>query len=129
MQQQSEIAAPTRVLVVDDEIASGELLTEILTLEGFSVRVARSGNDALTVAREFLPGIALLDVGLPDMNGFELAKRFRSEPGLARVRLVALSGYAQPEARGFVQGLFDEYLVKPVDIEPLLSLLKRYSTR
>jgi len=129
MQQHSEIAAPTRVLVVDDEIASGVLLTEILTLEGFSVRVARSGNEALTIAKEFLPGIALLDVGLPDMNGFALAKRFRSEADLAGIRLVALSGYAQPEARGFVEGLFDEYLVKPVDIESLLSLLRRYSTR
>ena len=126
---QTETAPPTRVLVVDDEVASGELLTEILTLEGFAVRVARSGNDALRLAREFIPSIALLDVGLPDMNGFALAKRFRSEPALAGVRLVAVSGYARPEAQGFVEGLFDQYLVKPVDIEQLLSVLKRYSTR
>jgi len=129
MQQQSETAAPTRVLVVDDETTSGELLTEILTLEGFAVRVAHTGSDALTIAREFIPAIALLDVGLPDMNGFALAKCFRSEADLAGIRLVALSGYAQPEARGFGESLFDQYLVKPVDVEQLLTLLRRYSMR
>src|SRR5215510_9323947 len=106
MQQQSEIAAPARVLVVDDDVASGELLTEILTLEGFAVRVACSGKDALAIAKEFSPGDALLDVGLPAINGFSLAERFRSERGLASSRLVALSGYAQPEAQGFVERLF-----------------------
>src|SRR5215475_10590136 len=116
MQQQNEIAAP-RVLVVDDDVASGELLTEILAMEGFVVRVAHSGREALTIAREFIPGVALLDVGLPDMNGFALAKHFRSQPALAGVRLIALSGYAQPEAEGFVASLFDQYLVKPVDVE------------
>src|SRR5262245_66443173 len=127
MQQQSEIAAPARVLVVDDDVASGELLTEILTMEGFAVRVAHNGKDALAIASEFVPGVALLDVGLPDMNGFALAKHFRAQPALGGIRLIALSGYAQPEAQGFVASLFDQYLVKPVDVEELLSLLKQYA--
>jgi CheY-like chemotaxis protein len=123
MHQIETRALPARVLIVDDNVASGELLTEILSLEGFVVRVARCARDALAVAREFAPGIALLDIGLPDMDGFALARLFKSDAYLAPIRLIALSGYARPEAQRSDEGLFDRYLVKPADLDQLLSVL------
>jgi CheY-like chemotaxis protein len=116
---------PPRVMVVDDHVASGDLLVEILSMEGYAVRVAHSGRDAVLTAREFKPQIALLDVGLPDMDGFALAKLLRGDPGLEQIRLVALSGYAQStEVERSREESFDHYLVKPVDVDQLLSVLQ-----
>ena len=102
------------------------MLAELLSLEGYAVEVAYSGKDALAVAREFQPRIALLDIGLPDMNGFELLRLFRTDPRLQEMRLVAVSGYAQPAGmtRTDPHG-FDEHLVKPVDVEHLLTVLRQ----
>jgi CheY-like chemotaxis protein len=117
-----------RVMVVDDHVASGDLLLEILSMEGYAVRVAHCGQDAVVAAREFQPQIALLDVGLPDMNGYALARLLKTDPALHQIRLVALSGYAQStDADGSRAESFDHYLLKPVDVEQLLSLLKSLS--
>lgn len=117
-----------RVMVVDDHVASGDLLVEILALEGYSVRVAHCGRDAVAIAREFNPKIALLDVGLPDMDGFALAGLLKADPQLQQIRLVALSGYAQSSETERSGGVgFDHYLVKPVDVEQLLSVLQSLS--
>jgi CheY-like chemotaxis protein len=117
-----------RVMVVDDHVASGDLLREILNMEGYTVRVAHCGLDAMATAREFRPQIALLDVGLPDMNGFALARLLKADPELQRIRLVALSGYARSAYADRVREEdFDHYLVKPVDVEQLLSVLQSLS--
>ena len=117
-----------RVMVVDDHVASGDLLRELLTMEGYTVRVAHCGRDAVATAREFAPQIALLDVGLPDMDGFALAKLLKADPQLKQIRLVALSGYAQSADATCPRGEgFDYYLVKPVDVEQLLSVLQSLS--
>ena len=119
---------PCRVMVVDDHVASGDLLAEILGMEGYAVRVAHCGRDAVATAREFKPHIALLDVGLPDMDGFALARLLKADAQLQQIRLVALSGYAQsPDAEGGREDSFDHYLVKPVDVEQLLSVLHSLS--
>jgi CheY-like chemotaxis protein len=112
-----------RVMVVDDHVASGDLLVEILSMEGYAVRVARCGHDAVATARAFNPQIALLDIGLPDMTGFTLARLLKADPQLRQIRLVGLSGYAQ-SADPSQEPSFDHYLVKPVDVEQLLSLLQ-----
>jgi CheY-like chemotaxis protein len=113
-----------RVMVVDDHLASGDLLREILTMEGYAVCVANCGRDALAMSHEFKPQIALLDIGLPDIDGFTLAKQLKAEPHLPEIRLIALSGYSQPADSASGEG-FDHYLVKPVDVDQLLSLLQR----
>jgi CheY-like chemotaxis protein len=113
-----------RILVVDDHPASAEMLVEILTMEGYAIEVARSGREALDIARSFAPALALLDIGLPDMNGFALARLFKAEAGLQQIRLIAVSGYGQAhDPSSSQQSCFDRYLVKPVDVEELLSLL------
>jgi len=112
-----------RVMVVDDHMASSDLLRELLIMEGYAVCVANCGRDAVAMSQEFKPQIALLDIGLPDMDGFALARQLKAEPHLPNIQLIALSGYSQPldTARG--DG-FDHYLVKPVDVDQLLSLLQ-----
>lgn len=113
-------------MVVDDHVASADLLREILRMEGYAVRVAYSGKEAVATAREFKPEVALLDVGLPDTDGFALARELRADPELGEIRLVALSGYAETEADRSGNVGFDLYLVKPVDVNQLLALLRTF---
>lgn len=117
-----------RVLIVDDHPASAEMLVEILAMEGYVVEVARCAQEALERARSFAPALALLDIGLPDMDGFALARLFRAEAGLQQVRLIAVSGYGQVQDPATPrQALFDRYMVKPVDVEELLAVLAELS--
>jgi CheY-like chemotaxis protein len=102
------------------------MLAEVLRMEGYGASVAHSGQEALVIARAFKPSIALLDIGLPDMNGFELAGLFKAAPDLQHIRLVALSGYTQSnDANASPSPDFEHYLIKPVEIEELLSVLAR----
>jgi signal transduction histidine kinase len=114
---------PSRVLVVDDSRDAAESLAVLLRLYGHDVRTAHDGATALEVARGFHPQAALLDIGLPRMDGYELARRLRRESG-SEILLVAVTGYGQEDARarGREAG-FDAYLVKPADLGELQHLL------
>jgi two-component system, chemotaxis family, CheB/CheR fusion protein len=109
-------SAERRVLVVEDDEDSALLLAETLGEQGFSVEVAHDGASALAKAAEFLPQVAVLDVGLPDMDGYQLAKRMRSLEQLpATLRLIALTGYGgDDERKRSREAGFDVHLVKPV---------------
>src|SRR5581483_1115648 len=88
-------ASPVRVLVVDDNADAADSLSALLRAVGHDVRVAHAGPAALDVAAEFRPAVVVLDVGLPGMDGCEVARRLRAIPGTAGVRLIALTGYGQ----------------------------------
>jgi signal transduction histidine kinase len=113
-----------RILVVDDNDDSAAMLAEALRLRGHDVRVAHDGPAALTVSAVFRPDVAFLDIGLPVMDGYELAVRLRQQPGLEALRLLALTGYGQESdgERSRAAG-FDEHLVKPLDLRHLDRLL------
>lgn len=113
-----------RVLVVDDNVDSAESLAMLLTLWGHDVRTAYEGASALVIAGDRWPDLILLDLGLPGMDGYEVARRLSDEHGATRPRLVAISGYGQPEdkLRSSAAG-FDQHLVKPVNCEDLLAIL------
>ena len=113
-------ATPQRILIVDDNADSAHALALLLGLCGHTTRVALSSEEALESAQTFLPQAALLDIGLPRMNGYELARHFRSAPALKAVRLIALTGYGQAEdrERALTAG-FDDHLVKPVELSAL----------
>ncbi len=115
-----------RVLIVDDNHDAADMLAEALTMYGLRARIASDGPSALELAREFRPEVALLDIGLPVMDGYELAGRLRALPGLSDVRLVAITGYGQDadRARSHQAG-FDEHLVKPVEIQAVVPVLDR----
>jgi CheY-like chemotaxis protein len=113
------------VLVVDDNVDAALMLGEAVNTFGHEVRIAHDGPSALEIAAEFDPEIALLDIGLPLMDGFELARRFRAEPRLAGLYLVAVTGYGQPVDRERShQAGFDVHLVKPVDLDLIAKLLR-----
>jgi two-component system, sensor histidine kinase len=114
---------PVRVLVVEDNVATGETLCELLALWGHEVRMAPDGPSALVQAAELEPDVVLLDLGLPGMDGYEVARRLRRAKGKA-LRIVALTGYGQDEDRQRTREAgFDEHLTKPVFPEVLKSAL------
>lgn len=120
-------ALAPRVLIVDDNQDAASLLAEALELRGWDVRVAHDGLEALRLAAVFVPQAACLDLGLPVMDGFELAARLRELPGLDGVRLIAVTGYGQEADRVRTAAAgFHHHVVKPVDLELLGSLLARH---
>ncbi len=117
-----------RVMVVDDNEDGAEALSEALEYMGYTTRVAHDGLGALRIAREFGPQVALLDIGLPAMDGYELAERLRSEPEHADIRLVAITGYGQEsDRRRSREAGFDAHHVKPIDVEQLAALVRDLS--
>lgn len=111
-------------MVVDDNTDGAEMLAELIGIKGFETRVAHDAPTALRVAAEFKPDIAFLDIGLPVMDGYELAARLRELPGLGELKLVAITGYGQSEDRRRTQAAgFARHLVKPVDFDDLDATL------
>lgn len=113
-----------RLLVVDDNEDAAQALAEALRLLGYDTRVAFDGPTALQVAQQFIPGVVVLDIGLPVMDGYELASRLRALPELHAVRLIAVTGYGQDEdrRRSAAAGI-DLHLVKPIGLKELRAAL------
>jgi PAS domain S-box-containing protein len=117
---------PTRVLVVEDNHDGAEALAEILRLWGHQVEVVHDGVAAVTAARLYQPDVILLDIGLPGMDGYQVAEALRTLPNLPQPRMIALTGYGQEtDRRRSSQAGFDHHLVKPVDLPRLRQLLAR----
>lgn len=111
---------PRRVLVVDDNADAANSLSMLLIFQGHPTQVAYSAKQALTCVETFRPDVALLDIGLPEMNGYELAEKLRTMSSLDGVRLIALTGYGQAEDQQCARAAgFDAHLVKPVDLAKL----------
>jgi signal transduction histidine kinase len=109
-----------KILVVDDNKPAAELTGTALRKLGHDVRIAFDGPSALEIARDFTPDVALLDIGLPGMDGYELARRLHDIFSAAKIRYVAVTGYGQDSDRQRSMGAgFDAHLVKPVDITTL----------
>ncbi|MFO0613368.1 MAG: ATP-binding protein [Polyangiaceae bacterium] len=114
-----------RVLLVDDNEDSVEMMSTLLAQRGHDVRTAHTGPAALDVLADFLPQIAILDIGLPGMNGFELARKLRSTEACATIPIVALTGYARASDRRTAEEAgFDLYLVKPLETARLIELVE-----
>jgi PAS domain S-box-containing protein len=124
--QERPAPAPLRVLVVDDNEDAAEMLATTLKLRGYATSVAFSGPAALDSARSFHPDVVLLDIGLPDMDGHEVARAFRRDEQLRSATLVALTGWGseQDKAKSRDAG-FDFHLVKPADIRSIQEILAR----
>jgi CheY-like chemotaxis protein len=113
-----------RILLVDDNTEVTEPLGILLSMHGYEARQAASGGSALAVVDQFVPEFALIDIGLPDMTGFELARRFRLDPRLENTTLIALTGDVSISRNvTAAAAVFDLLLAKPVPFERLKSVL------
>ncbi len=123
------VASGHRLLVVDDNRDAAESLGMLFTLQGHEVRIAHSGAEALEITATYVPDLIFLDIGMPGMDGHEVARRIRRQPGLQHVVLAALTGWGQQEdRRRTAEAGFDHHLVKPptpAAVEEVLADLKR----
>ena len=112
------------ILVIEDNADTRDVLKLMLEVEGASVETAENGEQGLRAAERLRPDIVLCDIGLPDIDGFEVARRIRARTDLAVSRLIALTGYGQAEdMRQAIKAGFDAHLTKPVNLEQLMALL------
>lgn len=114
-----------RIMVVDDNVDAAESLAMMLELDGHSVVRAHDARAAIALARDERPNVMLLDIGLPEIDGYELARRLRALPEVDAARLIAITGYGQAEDRQRAEDAgFNDYLVKPVEFESLRVMLQ-----
>ncbi len=113
-----------RILIVDDSRDGGESLAMLLRVLGAEVSLAHSGRAALDCINSFRPDVVLLDIGMPGMDGYEVARRIRANPNHRHISLIALTGWGQDEdrQRSTAAG-FNHHLVKPADIDQLRQIL------
>jgi CheY-like chemotaxis protein len=115
-----------RVLLVEDNVDARETLTQLLRIAGHEVLPAQDGAEGLRLAASGKPDVALIDVGLPDLDGYEIAKRLRASREGAHVHLIALTGYGgEQDRRLAIEAGFDQHVTKPVDLEELERLFAR----
>lgn len=120
----SEVAR--RVLIVDDNTDAAEMMATLLELDGHDVRVAHDAKSALTLASQFVPEVGLFDIGLPEVDGYELARRVRRDASLTDMYLVAVTGWGQDDDRRRAsEAGFDTHLTKPAEPEAVREILAR----
>jgi CheY-like chemotaxis protein len=115
---------PRRIVVADDNEDAAQSFAMLLSFAGHEVRIAHDGAAALEALREFRPDVAFLDIGMPQLSGYEVAEAVRAEPWGSEMKLFALTGWGQPEdqLRAKTAG-FDRHLVKPIDPTEIDRLL------
>ena len=118
------IKGSRQVLVIEDNVDAGQSLADILEIQGHRVRIARDGRSGLELARAVRPDVVLCDIGLPDLNGFDVARAMRRDECLRSTRIIALSGYAHAEDRQRAREAgFDAHVAKPADLDELMKAL------
>ena len=116
-----------RILIADDNRDAADSMGLLLELSGHEVIVAHSGNDALALGRQHLPEVVILDIGMPDMNGYDVARTARSEPWGKKAFLIALTGWGQADDKERARDAgFDRHLTKPVDPDVVEEIIKAY---
>jgi CheY-like chemotaxis protein len=114
------------LILADDNADALQSLAMLLEMEGHTVRVASDGNAAFSLAQQRMPDVMLLDIGMPGLNGYEVASRVRELQGGDAVTLIALTGWGQPADRARARDAgFDHHLTKPIDHDELAGLLTR----
>lgn len=118
MQEQKDL------LVVDDNVDSAESLAMLLEIHGYTARVVHDGLAALAAVAARVPDAVILDISMPGMDGFEVARRLRTQFNAAQLKLIGLSGYGDEGSRRQAQAAgFDQLLVKPIDVEGVIAAL------
>jgi CheY-like chemotaxis protein len=119
---------PLRILVVDDNVDTVLSFSMLLKVSGHDVRTAHDGPTSIHIAAEYIPDVMLLDIGLPGLSGYEVAKQIRRQPALNGVVLVALTGYGQESDRqASMAAGFNHHLIKPARLEQVRKILASVS--
>jgi CheY-like chemotaxis protein len=119
--------APHRILLVDDNVDAADMLACLLEVQGNEVKKAHDGKSGIEAARRFHPHIVILDIALPDMTGFNVARALRDSSETADALIIALSGYGQEsDKQQALAAGFDGHLTKPVSIEALESMVREH---
>jgi CheY-like chemotaxis protein len=117
---------PKRILVVDDNRDAAECLSMLLEISGHATQMAHTGPEAIATAMEFHPDVVFLDIGLPGMDGYEVAQRLRDDPALSASTLIAVTGWGSDEdRRRAAEAGFDFHLTKPLESSAVQTLLAR----
>jgi CheY-like chemotaxis protein len=115
---------PIRILVADDNLDAAASLATLLALDGHEISVAHDGSDAVETAESFRPDVALLDIGMPKLNGYQVAQRIRAAPWGRSMTLVAVTGWGQSEdKRRAHEAGFDHHFTKPLDLDAFGAFL------
>ena len=123
-EQESEHGQPRRILVIDDNRDAAETFAELLKLNGHDVQTVNGGQQALGLVSSFVPQVILLDLGMPEMDGYETARQLRNLPQCRDAVIIALTGYGQEESRiKSTAAGFDHHLIKPVDVKVALNVI------
>jgi CheY-like chemotaxis protein len=126
-QSVEELPAPTSgktILLVDDNVDAARMLASLLELDGHRLHLVHHGDEALPAARRLHPDVVLLDIGLPGLNGYEVARRLRKETWSEGLQIIAITGYAmRDDINKARQAGFDHHLTKPVNVDALEALL------
>ncbi|MGY0595349.1 MAG: response regulator [Paraglaciecola chathamensis] len=113
-----------RILIIEDNVDAAESLSFLLEFNGHTTRVAYDGASGLSAAEEFRPNVVLLDIGLPDLNGYQVAGKIRETSWGKDIFLIAATGWGQDKDKALAQGAgCDRHLVKPIDYSELTALL------
>lgn len=124
--QPTTAAQVLHILIVDDNVDSARGLAMCLESQGYEARITHTGKGGLAAANEYQPDVVLLDIGLPDIDGYEVAQSLRQDPQLGEVTIIAMTGYGGEADKSKARAAgFNHYLVKPIDLSKLLSLLSR----
>lgn len=117
-----------RILVVDDNMDSATSLTTLLQLMGSEAHTAYDGNQAIAMAEQVHPDLILLDIGMPHMNGFEVARHIRAQDWGKEIVLISVTGWGQEEYRRMsIDAGFDSHLIKPINIDDLKSTIASFN--
>jgi CheY-like chemotaxis protein len=122
---ESAAPAPLRILVVDDNVDAADSVAWLFRQQSHDVRTTHDGRSAIGLATEFRPQVVVLDLGLPQLDGYEVSRRLRTLPDTRDALIIAVSGYGQDEdRRRSSQAGFDHHFIKPVDFQTLLGVLR-----
>lgn len=123
--EKKEKTSDNRILLIEDNLDYSEMTSAMLKMSGYEVRTAPDGITGLETAKTFLPGVIICDIGLPGMNGYEVAKSIRKDESLKGVFLIALTGYAgSRDIEAAIGAGFDRHVTKPANIAVLKQLLR-----
>lgn len=126
MPDTSTLPSAHRILVVDDNESSALTLSWAMEMYGYEVRTCYDGQTAVAVAHEFHPEVVLLDIGMPVMDGYEVCRKLRSDPSLCGTRVVAQTGWGDPETRRRTAEVgFDHHMTKPLDLRAVKDLIEQ----